>query len=156
MGALLVVCVVAGLHVRDLAFLVRQPDFVPGLLRLSPVLIFAALPTASSPRVPSNRLTLLLTTGVFLAGMLLLVNTTGGASLGPRLLIPVLPLLAVAAWEGLDSYRDARHSRVEYRFTWLIGLALLLGSIVMQAGVAARAYVAFNRRERQAVRWLEE
>jgi hypothetical protein len=156
LGVLVVLCVALGQHVRDLYSLMRQPDLVAGLLRLSPFLIFAALPAAFTHQAASHRPTLLVTTVLFLTGMLLLVNTTGGASLGPRLLIPVLPLLVVAAWEGLDSYRVARHTRVEYRLIWLLGLALLLGSTVMQVGVAARAYVAFNRSERQAVRWLQQ
>jgi len=155
-GVLLVVTVLLGHHLRDLHLLLREPDFVPGLLRLSPVLIFAALPLASPGPFPCNRSALLLTTGLFLAGMLVVVNTTGGASLGPRLLIPVLPLMVVAAWEGLESYWDSRHCGAEYLLVWLVGLVLLVGSGVMQTGVAARAYVAFNMSERQAVRWLGE
>jgi hypothetical protein len=153
---LVVVCLVLGQHARDLHSLLRHPDLVPGLLRLSPFLIFAVLPAASTPHTPGSRSTLLLSAGMYLAGMLLLVNTTGGASLGPRLLIPILPLIVVAAWEGLESYRTARRRGVEFGMVWLVGVLLLVGSAAMQAGVAARAYIAFNASERQAVGWLKE
>lgn len=156
LSVLVVLSVVLALHLRDLYVLVQRPDFVSGLLRLSPFLIFAVLPAASPPRIPSHRRTLLWTVGTFLAGMLLMVNTTGGASLGPRLLIPVLPLMLVASWDAFQSYWRVRRQQLELRLVCAIGVALLAGSLVMQAGVAARGYVAFNASERQAVRWLQE
>jgi hypothetical protein len=154
-GVLLVLCLVLGRHLRDLQVLLARPDFATGLLRLAPVLIFAALPAAQPAAAGCPRPDVLRAAGIFLAGMVVLTSTTGGASLGPRLLVPILPLVAAAAWDGLESYRGARR-RLEYRVVWLLGLALLAGSAVMQLAVAAPAYIAFNRVERQPVRWLQE
>jgi hypothetical protein len=155
-GVLVVLCLVLGRHLTDLQVLLPHPDFATGLLRLAPVLIFAALPLAQPEAAWRPRSELLCSAAIFVAGMIVLTSTTGGASLGPRLLVPILPLLAAAAWDGLDSYRQARHSRLEYRIIWLVGLTLLAGSILMQVAVAAPAYIIFNRSERQPVRWLEE
>jgi hypothetical protein len=154
-GSVIAAAIVLGLAVRDLAALIPHPDFVPGLLRLSPVLIFAALPCASIGRCDRRRLEILVTAGVYLAAMLLVANTTGGASLGPRLLIPILPLLTAAAWDGLESYRTSGHLSPLYRITWGLGLALVATSVLMQS-VAVRAYVTFNRVEREAVRWVRD
>jgi hypothetical protein len=155
-GVLVVLCLVLGRHFKDLQVLLPNPDFATGLLRLAPVLIFAALPLAEHDAVGRPRFDVLCSAAIFVAGMIVLTSTTGGASLGPRLLVPILPLLAAAAWDGLDSYRQARQKRLEYRVIWLVGLALLAGSILMQVAVAAPAYIAFNTSERQPVRWLEE
>ena len=155
-GVLVVLCLVLGGHLRDLQVLLPHPDFATGLLRLAPVLIFAALPLARPEAACRLRSELLCSAAIFVAGMIVLTSTTGGASLGPRLLVPILPLLAAGASDGLDSYREARHSRLEYRIIWLVGLTLLAGSILMQLAVAAPAYIAFNRSERQPVRWLKE
>ena len=155
-GALLVLCLVLGQHLRDLHGLLRHPDLATGLLRLSPVLIYAVLPRCAPAQSRDARHDALPAAAIFLGGMLALTSTTGGASLGPRLLVPILPLLAAAAWDGLDSYREARPGRPEQRIAWLLGLLLLAGSVVMQVGVAAPAYIAFNKAERQAVRWLEQ
>jgi hypothetical protein len=154
-GSVIAAAIVLGLAARDLAALIPHPDFVPGLLRLSPLLIFAALPCASIGRCDRRRLEILVTAGVYLAAMLLLANTTGGASLGPRLLVPLLPLLTAAAWDGLESYRVSRHLHPLYRLTWVLGLALVAASALMQS-VAIRAYVTFNRAEREAVRWIRD
>ena len=139
---------------QDLVAMLPHPDFLPGLLRLSPVLLFALTPPASGEAVSLVRRLGLLTSAGYVLGLLGSLSTGGGASLGPRLLLPILPMLCHAACEGLWSYRSRHASRQAWP-VWQLGLLLLAGSIVMQVGVAMRAYVTFNAGERRAVTLLQ-
>ena len=140
---------------QDLLTLLPHPDFVPGLLRLSPVLVFAAVPLSAGSDPSLVRRQGLLMCGGYLLCVLATLSTTGGASLGPRLLLPILPVLCHAACEGLWSYRPLGPHRTTWPI-WEVGLLLLAGSIVVQVGVAMRAYVTFNVGERRAVELLRE
>jgi hypothetical protein len=154
-GSVLVAAVFVGQATRDLIALVPNPSFVSGLLRLSPMLIFAALPSAVGGLPGTRRIDCLVAGGAFLTVSLLLVSLTGGASLGPRFLIPILPILMATAWDGLESYRTSGHLSPLYRITWGLGVALVAASVLMQS-VAVRAYVTFNRVEREAVQWVRD
>jgi hypothetical protein len=149
------VATLAVVHGADLVRLLAAPRFVNGLLRLSPFLIFAALPAASTDgdRHSNRRVTGITALGYAIC-LLLALNTASGKSLGPRLLLPLLPLLVVTAVETLVSYRErGRTSRIA-AIAWGFGLMLIAGSAVMQIGVAVRAYTAYVRAKAPAIAYL--
>jgi hypothetical protein len=149
---LIVVTMVMVLHLNDLATYLAEPAFVAGLFRLSPVLIFALLPMAPSHRSSVERRWSLAVSGAILLVALGTLNTDGGTQLGPRLLLPIFPFVALAAFEGLSSYRQA--AVTADRLIWQLGVGLAFGSIVMQTAVAGRAYYDLNSTEQQPVAWL--
>ena len=149
---LIVVTMVMVLHLNDLATYLTAPAFVAGLFRLSPVLIFALMPMAPFHRSSSARRWSLAVSAAFLVVVLGTINTDGGTQLGPRLLLPVLPFVALAAFEGLSSYREG--AAMAERLVWRLGVVLGCGSLVMQTAVAGRAYYDLNSTERQPVAWL--
>jgi hypothetical protein len=91
--------------------------------------------------------------GCYTLGALAAVSTHGGFQLGPRLMVPILPFAAVAAWEGWMSYRSAAPRSSRARFIWRTGCLLLAGSIGMQL-VNQAAFFEFNRREHGEADWL--
>ena len=152
-AVLAVVTAALVLHVNDLWTYLAAPAFVAGLLRLSPVLIFAMLPMAAHQPASMTRHWALAVSGLFLLVALGTINTDGGAQLGPRLLLPILPFLAMAAWEGLASYRQS--AALSERVVWRLGVVLACGSAVMQTAVAGRAYYDLNSTEQQPVVWVQ-
>jgi len=141
------------LLIRDLVVFVVTPDFVAGLLRVSPVLLFAVLPVGgNSPSTRRRRAeqALLL---VFAVG-LLTSSRHAGAQIGPRFMLPIFPLVVTLAWEGLQSYREGAKKDANDRMVWLLGLALIAGSVTMQVFVAVPAYIRLNADERPIVRAL--
>ncbi len=136
---------------HDLKTYTFHPDFVGGLLRISPALAFAALPVAPDWRSSLSRRFALVATVCFMGVVLLTLNTDGGPQLGPRLLLPILPFLALASWEGLSSYR---HSPVlSGRLVWRLGLAAVLGSMAMQV-LGGLAYYDLNSEESEPIQWV--
>ena len=154
LGVLAVTSVVAARLLIDLATYLPQPDFPAGLLRLSPALVFALLPSAPGWRPTSVRTATMAICGGYLAGTLAFAATDGGAQYGPRLLLPILPMLAVAAWEGMQSY-EHRGQDAYARTIWAMGLALYAGSVLIQVGVGVRVYAGFNRVESRAIAWID-
>ena len=97
----------AVLHMMDLVELVPAPRVAAGLLRLAPFLLLAVLPRADgNPAPPLVRLAWV-TAGCYLAIVLLTLNTEGGKTTGPRLIIGLWPLLVAAAIETLSTYLTA-------------------------------------------------
>ena len=143
LGVLAVTSVVAARLLIDLATYLPQPDFPAGLLRLSPALVFALLPSAPGWRPTSVRTATMAICGGYLAGTLAFAATDGGAQYGPRLLLPILPILAVAAWEGVAVLRH-RGQDAYARTIWAMGLALYAGSVLIQVGVGVRAYAGLT------------
>lgn len=138
---------------HDLRTYSFQPDFVGGLLRLSPALVFAVLPVSVNGQSSVARRLAMVSTVVVLSGVVLTLNTDGGPQLGPRLLLPIVPLTALAAWEGLSSYRHS--TALAGRLVWRLGVLAVAGSMVMQV-LAARAYYDLNSGEGEPIRWLRE
>lgn len=135
----------------DLITLLGAPKFVAGLLRLSPFVLFAILPMADGAAGSMMRRIAWVTAATYTLGIVLTLSTSGGKSLGPRLTIALWPLLVVAAWEGLSSYRREGFS---YRVAWFAGLALAAGSLVMQLCVALPAWTARVQEDAAAVELL--
>jgi len=147
--ALAVVTVVTITHINDLMTYLREPAYVAGLFRLSPVLIFGVLPVASGLRSTWLRRCSISAIAAFVLVALAFVSMDGGAQLGPRLLLPIVPLFAIAAWEGLAGYRNS--AVLPERLIGVIGLMLLIGSVLMQVGVGGRAYYRLNAEGRTAI-----
>jgi hypothetical protein len=134
----------------DLYALLMAPKWVPGLYRLSPFLVFAIItPPAEADdrwlwRVSLFSLVTYLV--IAFAG----VDTSGGKSLGPRLLLPLLPLLVAASWRNIDDFRRA--PRRDERTVGLCGLALAAVAIVLHLGATIPAYVARSNEDAAAMR----
>jgi hypothetical protein len=122
-------------HWANLLVLLGEPRIHAGLFRLSPFLLLALLPPApGAPAAPVTRLAWV-TTATVLAVVLVTVNTEGGKSTGPRLIMTIWLLLAAAAVDTLAGYFRAARERWSARVTAGAGLALVIGSIVMQMAV---------------------
>jgi hypothetical protein len=126
----------------DFQELMRAPKWLAGMQRVVPYAVCALLPgpkgvgtTESDSRLP---LIVVITTAVYLLLAYVGTDTHGGKSLGPRLLLPLLPLLAVAAVIRIQSY--VRSAFVAERVTGLIGMALLGLSLLMHVFGTLPAY----------------
>lgn len=145
LALLAVVAVLAWPRLADVATLVGAPKFVAGLYRLSPFVLFAVVPLPAGVRPSRARRLALVTSACYVVIALLTVNTEGGKSLGPRLLFPLLPLLTLAAWEGIVRWTERlRAGRVE-GLLGVVGAALLAAAVVLQGGSTAPAWVVRNQ-----------
>ena len=91
----------------------------------------------------------LVTTAAYLALAFAGADTSGGKSLGPRLLLPLLPLLAVAAMATLSAYLSAA-SALD-RWIGRAGVLLVVMSAVMHLAGTVPAYVERNRGDSAAI-----
>jgi hypothetical protein len=99
---------IVALAAVDLREVVTAPKWLAGLLRVSPYLVFALFPAPiGSKGGVWLRPAILFTAAAYLLIAFAGVDTTGGKSLGPRLLLPLLPLLTVSAVVGIGSYLRA-------------------------------------------------
>jgi hypothetical protein len=92
----------------DLREVVTAPKWLAGLHRCSPYLVFALMPLPfGTTGYGWLRPAILLTAAAYLLIAFAGIDTTGGKALGPRLLLPLLPLLAVSAVMGIGAYLRA-------------------------------------------------
>jgi hypothetical protein len=143
-GILAWVLAIVALAAIDLHEVVTAPKWLAGMQRVSPYFVFALLPyPAGAERSTWMRLAALFTTAAYLVLAYVGADTTGGKSLGPRLLLPLFPLLTVASIESIRDYlrAPARTDR------WIGGLGALLVAMTIgiHAGGTIPAYVARNR-----------
>jgi hypothetical protein len=140
--------------IPDLRELLAAPKWLAGLIRLCPYVVFAIVPLAlrrdrpidASTALPaddgleSRRLwtVVAFTTATFLVIAFAGVDTSGGKSLGPRLLLPLLPLLTVSSVVTIASY--LRSPAIVDRLVGLAGVGLVGMSIAIQLGAAIPAY----------------
>lgn len=146
----------------DLWEVVTLPKWLAGLVRVSPFVVFAVLPiavgqTVREPGVPSEDrraewrpfvfgLTALMYLVIAFAG----VDTSGGKSLGPRLLLPLLPLLSVSAIVAMASYLRSP-APVDRAVGW-VGVALVATAVVIHLGGTIPAYRHRNADDALAIR----
>jgi hypothetical protein len=141
-------------RIADVTALLLAPKFVGGLYRLCPFLIFAVLPLPpGSPSSRARRLALA-TAAVFLGVTFLTINTIGGKPLGPRMLMPIIPLLALAAWESIVVWTRQLRDRWTDGMVGVLGLALIGVSILIEAGSTIPAFVLRNRSDYVSVKRL--
>jgi len=150
-GALVYLLVV---RVVDLTALLQAPKFVGGLYRLCPFLIFAVLPLPPTIQSSRARRLALATAVTFLVVTFLTINTAGGKPLGPRMLMPIIPLLALAAWESIVVWTRQLHERWADGAVGLLGLGLVAVSMLIEAGSTIPAFVLRNRSDYASVQRL--
>jgi hypothetical protein len=150
-GILLWLCGIAWIAAVDLHEVVTAPKWLAGLLRVSPFVVFAFLPL---PRGPGERTWLhgaiAFTAVAYLALAFAGVDTNGGKSLGPRLLLPVLPLLAATAVMAIAAY--AQSVDPIDRWTGRLGITLVVVAVVIHLGGTIPAYYGRNQEDAAAVR----
>jgi hypothetical protein len=151
--------------VGDLWEVLTLPKWLAGLVRVSPYVVLAALPLArrgdggdgghgtetSRSRGEHGGLYWIVcfTTAAYLILAFVGTDTSGGKSLGPRLLLPLLPLLTVSALMVIGSFRRS-NNRVD-RLVGLVGVGLVLLAIGIHTGGTIRAYVQRNVDDSSAV-----
>jgi hypothetical protein len=138
---------------QDFHELITAPKWLAGLYRVAPYLVFAALPPPAG-RVDGGQRVLIYSVAFATAVAYLVlafagVDTTGGKGLGPRLLLPLLPLLTVAAVSRLIGYLGSR-ARGD-RTIGGIGVLIVLMTLVMHGYGTTYAYYARNRDDSAAI-----
>jgi len=152
MPALALVLVDTG---ADLLTMLEGPKRLPGLLRLAPFLLFAVLPHAEGPPEQARRrASALVLSGTFLLVAALTTNTSGGKPLGPRLLLPIWPLMAAAAWHGVVGHARVRGMALSHRILAAGGAALVLAGVVFNAWLLMPLYRAAEADALGAARYL--
>ena len=143
----------------DFHELVTAPKWLAGLHRVAPYLVFAVLPRpwsgARSPALEARepgpdgaeRLPFIAvcTAAAYLILAFAGVDTTGGKGLGPRLLLPLVPLLTAAALFRIREY--LRGDAAADRWAGRIGVLLIAMLCVMHTYAATRAYHARNQED---------
>jgi hypothetical protein len=141
----------------DLLMMLNAPKRLPGLLRLAPFLLFAVLPHAEAPpRQTQRRASALILSAAFLLVAVLTTNTSGGKPLGPRLLLPIWPLLAAAAWQGIRGHALAGGTSLSHRVLAGGGAALVLAGFIINAVLLMPLYRAAEADALGAARYLAQ
>jgi hypothetical protein len=148
-GLLLWLCGLSLVAIADLREVLTAPKWLAGLVHVAPWAALALLPPAiAGGRQPVVRM-IVVTSAIYMAGAFLGADTHGGKSLGPRLLLPLVPLLAVAAAIRLNEYRDAS-GRVNAAIA-AVGLFLVAAGVAFHLGGTVRAYHYRNNDDASAV-----
>ena len=146
---------IIGLALIDWRELMTAPKWLAGLQRVSPYLVFALFPRPSGFAGDSRlRLVMLGTAAAYLVLAFVGADTHGGKSLGPRLLLPLLPLLAVPAIMQIRAYVSGGVG--SERWVGYGGVLLLLLSLMMHLFGTTRAYIFRNNDDASAIVALAE
>jgi hypothetical protein len=145
LGAVLVPALV------DFQELMRAPKWLAGLQRVVPYAVCALLPRPRGNSDDDQDVPFIaaMTTAAYLIVAYVGTDTHGGKSLGPRLLLPLVPLLVVAAVIRIHSY--VRSAGVAERATGYIGAALLGLSLLMHVFGTLPAYHRRNEQDAGAL-----
>jgi len=150
-GILLWLAAIVALAAIDLHEVVTAPKWLAGMLRVAPYFVFALLPyPVGGERSDWMRTAALFTTGAYLALAWIGADTTGGKSLGPRLLLPLFPMLTVASLESIRDY--LRAPRRMDRWIGYVGALLVAMTVAIHVGGTIPAYVARNRDDGSAIK----
>ena len=149
----------------DLWEVVTAPKWLAGLIRVAPYAVFAILPRAVGAlgTDPGRRFTypawsdvngripavMALTAAAYLLIAYAGVDTSGGKSLGPRLLLPILPLLCVSGIVIIGSYLRS-FNLIDRAVGW-IGVALIGVAVAIHLGGTIPAYRQRNTDDAAAV-----
>jgi hypothetical protein len=130
----------------DAIWLIRAPKFVAGLYRLSPFLIFALIPRADDDRGPAwfGRV-VLVAFASYVVLAFLGMDTSGGKSLGPRLLLPLVPLLGASAVAVILGY--VKSPNAMNRVVGACGAALVGVSMAIHVGSTLPAWIERTRQD---------
>ncbi len=150
LGLLAWIAAVVVLAGMDLHELVTAPKWLAGLHRVAPYLVFAVLPLpAGRDSAWPWRAAMLGAAAAYLIVAAAGVDTTGGKSLGPRLLLPLFPLLAVTAVVSIAAY--LRADGLVDRSIGRAGALLVLMTMGMHLFGTIPAYVSRNREDASTV-----
>jgi hypothetical protein len=129
----------------DFQELMRAPKWLAGMQRVIPYAACAFLPRPRGNDEDDGRFPLIVvvTTAIYLLIAYVGTDTHGGKSLGPRLLLPLLPLLAIAAVMRMSSY--LRSTLLADRAVGLIGVTLMSLSLLMHVLGTLPAYYRRNQ-----------
>jgi hypothetical protein len=148
----------------DLWEVLTAPKWLAGLIRVCPFVVFSILPLAavrhdaaagSSGMLGSRDeerwlpVVVAVTAFSYLLIAFAGVDTTGGKSLGPRLLLPLIPLLSVSALVIMASYL-ASPAALD-RAVGGIGMALVAAAVAIHLGGTIPAYRQRNADDAAAV-----
>jgi hypothetical protein len=151
LGLLVWLAGIVALAAVDVQDVVMAPKWVAGLLRGSPYLVFALFPLPVGSALSGwLRRAILIAAAAYLLIAFAGVDTTGGKSLGPRLLLPLVPLLAASALLAVQAY--LRAPAVLDNYVGFAGVALVLMAIAIHAFGSIPAYVVRNRIDAKGLR----
>jgi hypothetical protein len=140
---------------RDFVTMIESPRRTPGLLRLAPFMVFALLPhPLPEMRTHWRRRAVLLISALFILIAFLTTNTDGGRPLGPRLLLSVWPLLALAAWQSVRTHLELARTSVPHRILAAIGVMLVAAGLFFNAVRLMPLYRFAERDAQGAARYL--
>jgi hypothetical protein len=147
--ALVMALVLAG---RDLAAFAAQPEFIAGIVRNAPFLLLAVLPGPPRALRPDGRSLELAALLLYLLG---LFGSTrdGGVQVGPRFLLPVMPLAVKLAWENLQLYWSASGNGLT-RLVAPLACAAVLLSLLVQGFINLPTLSRLEREEHGIVKAL--
>jgi hypothetical protein len=156
-GLLVWLAAIAATAAGDVWEVLTAPKWLAGLIRVSPFVVCALFPHApgDKERGSGSRLddpfpaVALATTAVYLVIAFAGVDTSGGKSLGPRLLLPLLPLLSASAVMIVASH--LRSTLAVDRLVGYLGAALVAAAIVIHLGGTIPAYKQRNADDASAV-----
>jgi hypothetical protein len=147
---LVAIVVLAAIDLREL---VTAPKWLAGLQRVSPYFVFALFPAPpGTERRGWLPAALLFASVCYFVLTFVGADTNGGKSLGPRLLLPVFPLLAVGAAGRIRDYVGA--PRLSDRLVGWTGCTLLVMSIAMHLAGTVPAYVVRNHGDSGAIQTI--
>jgi hypothetical protein len=156
-GAVPAVALVLIITGADLLSMLEAPKRLPGLLRLAPFLLFAVLPRADTPpRQAQRRASALILSAGFVLVALVTTNTSGGKPLGPRLLLPIWPLLAATAWQSIRGHALAGGQSLAHRVLAASGFVLVLSGFIINAVMLMPLYRAAEAEALGAARHLAQ
>jgi hypothetical protein len=133
----------------DLHEVLTAPKWLAGLFRVAPYLAVAFFPAPPGAARQTWPRVALLASVAFIALAFAGVDTTGGKSLGPRLLLPIVPFLTIAAVVRTGQYLEA--DRRLDRLVGFAGAALVLSSVAFHLGGTIPAYRMRNADDSSAV-----
>jgi len=119
------------------------------MLRVSPFLVFALLPPPPGRAWTRVHGALVLTVVAYLLLAFGGVDTTGGKGLGPRLLLPLFPIMGVAAISSIGDYLGTGR-RVD-RAVGALGGLLVAVALCLHVSATIPAYIARNREDGSAI-----
>jgi hypothetical protein len=143
------------LALRDVAVMWATPELLAGLFRNSPGLLLALLPWFSAQPTTKERKREFLAVGLFVAGTFA-TRQYAGVQIGPRFLVPLLPLLAKMTADTFDIYRRA--ARTGGRMALVAGLSVgvLAGSVAIQFVGNLRAVKVVNHEGTELLQFVRQ
>jgi hypothetical protein len=149
LGLLAVAAGIGVIAVADVREVATAPKWLAGFVRVAPYVVIAFFP---APRTGSRYgwrpAALAFTAVAYLVVAFMGADTDGGKSLGPRLLMPLLPLLAAAAVMRIAEY--LRGGVIE-RGVGAAGAVLIALGVAFHALGTVPAYYGRNREDASAV-----